>query len=402
VDRDLNFRVTARDNRAGGGGVDWDDMLVTVVGNPFFITSPSAGDNLECGMDTTIAWNVGGGSVASNVRALISNDGGMSFSELISSTPNDGNESTAVPQILTNTGRIKLEAVGNIFFDISGEFLIVDTLDPSIVAPSDLTDVECTSPEGASPALGEASATDQCDSDVTISDNAPSVFPIGMTTVTWTALDDSGNTSTAPQQVTIVDTTPPEITVPEDVTAECTSPEGTPVDIGTASASDACDDNVSIGEDAPEVFDLGNTTVTWTATDDSGNVSTDTQDVTIEDTTPPEFELSVTPDVLWPPNHELSTVRALITVSDVCDDSLTVRLVSITSNEPDNGLGDGDTVNDIQGADFGTDDREFQLRAERSGLGNGRIYTITYEVEDDSGNVTVREKTVRVPKSKKK
>jgi endo-1,4-beta-xylanase len=74
-----------------------------------------------------------------------------------------------------------------------------------------------------------------------------------------------------------------------------------------------------------------------------------------------------------------------------------VRLVSITSNEPDNGLGDGDTGGDIQGAAFGTDDREFFLRAERGGVGAGRTYTVTYSATDGSGNSTVRQAVVVVP-----
>jgi endo-1,4-beta-xylanase len=53
--------------------------------------------------------------------------------------------------------------------------------------------------------------------------------------------------------------------------------------------------------------------------------------------------------------------------------------------------------NDIQEAAFGTDDREFLLRAERSGLGNGRVYTITYQAKDASGNTTVASTQVVVP-----
>jgi hypothetical protein len=74
-----------------------------------------------------------------------------------------------------------------------------------------------------------------------------------------------------------------------------------------------------------------------------------------------------------------------------------VRLVSITSNEPDDDNGDGNTVNDIQGAAFGTADFVFQLRAERRGGGTGRIYTVTYEVEDASGNTTTTQALVTVP-----
>ena len=60
--------------------------------------------------------------------------------------------------------------------------------------------------------------------------------------------------------------------------------------------------------------------------------------------------------------------------------------MSVTSNEPDNGLGDGDTSNDISGAGLGTDDRSVQVRAERSGTGTGRVYTFVYRVTDSSGN----------------
>jgi hypothetical protein len=64
-----------------------------------------------------------------------------------------------------------------------------------------------------------------------------------------------------------------------------------------------------------------------------------------------------------------------------------------------NSHGSGHTSPDIQGTAFGTDDREFLLRAERSGTGSGRIYTITYEAEDASGNITTGTTTVSVPKS---
>jgi predicted heme/steroid binding protein len=72
-------------------------------------------------------------------------------------------------------------------------------------------------------------------------------------------------------------------------------------------------------------------------------------------------------------------------------------LLSVTSNEPDNGLGDGDKPNDIQGAEFNTSDCAFQLRAERSGGGNGRVYTVTYRATDVSGNSATAQATVTVP-----
>jgi len=81
------------------------------------------------------------------------------------------------------------------------------------------------------------------------------------------------------------------------------------------------------------------------------------------------------------------------TVSDICDASPEVTLVSITMNEGDEAKGDGHTAGDIQ---IGGDGAIY-LRAERSGSGSGRIYTITYQAVDDSGNAAVRSATVTVP-----
>ena len=106
--------------------------------------------------------------------------------------------------------------------------------------------------------------------------------------------------------------------------------------------------------------------------------------------------LSVTPSVLWPPNHKYVNVEASISVSDNFDTNPTVTLLSVTSSEPDNGKGDGNTINDI----VIVDDFNFKLRAERSGNGHGRTYTITYQVADACGNTTVDSVTVFVPLSK--
>ncbi|HEX6032792.1 MAG TPA: ExeM/NucH family extracellular endonuclease, partial [Anaerolineales bacterium] len=106
-------------------------------------------------------------------------------------------------------------------------------------------------------------------------------------------------------------------------------------------------------------------------------------------------EVSVTPNVLWPANHKYVNVTATVEVSDNFDPNPTITLVSVTSNEPDNGEDDGDTINDI----VIVDDFHFKLRAERSGVGTGRVYTITYMVTDDCGNSTTQEVTVTVPLS---
>jgi endo-1,4-beta-xylanase len=101
--------------------------------------------------------------------------------------------------------------------------------------------------------------------------------------------------------------------------------------------------------------------------------------------------------VLWPPNHKLVPVTVTVAAADVGNPSPALRLASITSNEGELANGSGHTSPDIQDAQFGTDDRQFLLRAARRGFGPGRTYTITYEAGDANGNLTTRQVTVAVP-----
>jgi hypothetical protein len=233
-----------------------------------------------------------------------------------------------------------------------------------------------------------------------LSQNPAAPYNLGNTITTLTVTDQQGITDTCSATIAVQDLENPIITAPADVTAECASAGGTAVILGSPVVNDNCSIS-TVSNNAPALFPLGSTTVTWTAIDGSGNPGTDTQTVTIEDTIPPVLTVSVTPSTIWPPNHKMVTITADITATDGCDDNVEVRLVSIVSNEADNGQGDGNTTNDIQDAEYGTDDREFKLRAERSGKGSGRVYTITYEAEDNAGNTTTRQVIVTVPKSKK-
>src|SRR5207245_5645131 len=104
--------------------------------------------------------------------------------------------------------------------------------------------------------------------------------------------------------------------------------------------------------------------------------------------------------LLGPPEHRMVDVAADVRVSDACDPGPTFALISITSNEPDDGRGDGSTVGDIQEADYGTPDTHFRLRAERSGEGGGRTYSIRYRAYDASGHATDAVTDVIVPHSR--
>jgi predicted extracellular nuclease len=117
-----------------------------------------------------------------------------------------------------------------------------------------------------------------------------------------------------------------------------------------------------------------------------------------DDIAPTFDQLSVTPESLWPVSHKYVEVTATVIVSDNFDPNPLIELISVTSNEPDDGLGDGDTPDDI----LIIDEFTFMLRAERAGVGDGRIYTITYRVTDAVGNSTTQSVTVTVPLSQTK
>ena len=276
------------------------------------------------------------------------------------------------------------------------EFDVVDTTAPALTVPAAVT-VECSGPSGQAVSIGTATATDICDANPVVTSDAPALFGLGTTTVTWTAKDASGNTATGTQTVTVIDTTPPVLTVPAAVTVECTGPAGQAVSIGAATATDICDANPVVTSDAPALFGLGTTTVTWSGKDASGNTATGTQTVTVVDTTKPSVSVSGLPGEVWPPNHGMVRLQPTLTVSDVADVSPAVTL-SVVSNEADDGLGDGDTAGDI----VVHSPTDVEVRAERSGKGNGRTYTLTWTVTDASGNAAVLTAEVTVPKSQGK
>ncbi|HZE88582.1 MAG TPA: HYR domain-containing protein, partial [Verrucomicrobiae bacterium] len=157
----------------------------------------------------------------------------------------------------------------------------LDGAAPAVTCPAAVT-VECSA-TGGTPAgdpqlagfLAGASATDDCASTPVVTNNAPPVFPLGVTTVTFTATDGSGNSGTCSSTVTVHDTVAPSIVAPPPVTAECTSPAGAMPPLGTPVVADVCDPSPIVSNDAPTSFPVGTTTVTWTATDHSANAGTD-------------------------------------------------------------------------------------------------------------------------------
>ncbi|HVF50625.1 MAG TPA: proprotein convertase P-domain-containing protein [Pyrinomonadaceae bacterium] len=236
---------------------------------------------------------------------------------------------------------------------------------------------------------------------LTTSHASGSFFPVGTTNVTATCTRGDNTTTDGTFTVTVNDTETPVISCPGNITVgndanACSAV----VNVGTPSASDNDPQFTTGGTrsdsqplNAP--YPIGTTTITWTATDRAGNSASCQQTVTVNDTQSPSVgAATATPSSMWPPNHQMVNVTVNYTTGDNCPGSNCV--LSVTSNEPVNGLGDGDTAPDW----VIIDDHHVQLRAERSGKGSGRIYTIKVTCTDAAGNATVKTTTVNVPHSK--
>jgi hypothetical protein len=210
--------------------------------------------------------------------------------------------------------------------------------------------------------------------------------------VTWLYNDGHGNISTQTQKVIVKDVTAP---VPSsgslpDVTGECAA------SIGSApTAMDNCAGMLTGTTTDPLTYTTqGTFTVHWTFSDGNGNQTAQTQTVVVRDTIAPTIQsLTASPNVLWSPNHQMVPVNISALVNDACDSSAVTKIIAVTSNEPVNGSGDGDTSPDWAV----TGNLTLNLRAERAGSGSGRVYTITVESRDASGNVSVKQVTVTVP-----
>lgn len=152
VARSLNFRMTVRDNRSGGGQNNSDNMVVTISSatGPFNVSAPNTAITWSQGSSQTVSWNVAGSNGApvncANVKISLSTDGGNNFSTVLAaSTTNDGSETVTVPNVSSTQCRIKVEAVGNIFFDISNANFTISAGGTTCNAPTGLSSSSVTS-----------------------------------------------------------------------------------------------------------------------------------------------------------------------------------------------------------------------------------------------------------------
>jgi hypothetical protein len=175
---------------------------------------------------------------------------------------------------------------------------VSDTTAPTLILPGDITE-EATSSSGAAVSYA-AGATDLVDGDLT-PDCAPvsgSTFALGTQAVDCSVTDNAGNSATGSFNVTVEDTIPPALSgIPGNVTEEATGPSGATASWIAPSAWDLVDGSVDVecasgsGLGSGDTFSLGETTVTCSATDNAGNIGSDTFTVTVQDTTAPDLSL---------------------------------------------------------------------------------------------------------------
>ncbi|MBV9211495.1 MAG: DUF5011 domain-containing protein, partial [Acidobacteria bacterium] len=277
-------------------------------------------------------------------------------------------------------------------------FTVTDATPPTITlnGPSSIT-VEChtsfTDPG--------ATAHDSCAGDfAATASGAVNVNTPGSYTVTYNASDPSGNAATpVTRTVNVVDTIAPVITIngANPMTVECHTGFTDP----GATADDTCAGSLPVTVTGTVNANVvGTYTLTYSASDGNGHTTTATRTVNVVDTTAPTLTLTGATIQLWPPNHKYVTVnltQLVASASDGCDGGVDINDVfisKVTSDELENSSGDGNTLNDIV---IASNCKSVQLRAERDGGGNGRVYTLTFKVRDASGNTTTKTATVIVP-----
>ena len=351
VNRTLNFRAVARDNRAGGGGVSCDDVVITVSGSPFRVISPNGGETLHSGCPTTVTWEVGGGSVAPTVNILVSADGGNSYTMLAPGVPNNGSAIVTLPCTNTTTARVLIQAVGNIFFDVSDADFSVTPIAPTIA---------CNVVGGP--------VNDDCERLVTFSATITDDCCIDTNDVTITIVLLTANATLGVPTASFVQTTPTTITVSGSVLVSGLT--GSPATVQVqVDAADCCGASASCVTSA-NVVDL----------------------------IPPKVTCSVAQPVLWPPNHRMVNVGLTATALDNCSGVLPVTVKVFGDEDDEESTGDGRFSPDASNIAPST----LRLRHERKGNADGRVYLVVVSATDPSGNTGFRCCTVVVPHSNNK
>ncbi|MFN8324284.1 MAG: zinc-dependent metalloprotease family protein [Flavobacteriaceae bacterium] len=406
VARTLNFRFTVRDNRASGAANNSDDMVVTVnaTAGPFSVTAPNTAVSYAGGSSQTVTWAVAGttanGVNCANVDILLSTDGGTTWSTILAATPNDGTEAVTIPNTPSTTCRIMVKGTNHIFFDVSNANFTITAGSTDTVAPTAPT-LSASGTTQTTTSLSWSGATDNVavtgydvykDGVLLGSTTSTSYAVSGLTasttySFTVKAKDAAGNVSVASNAVSVTTLAPvADTTAP---TAPTLSASGTTQTTTSLSWSGATD---NVGVTGYDVYRNGallgsttattyavtgltaSTTYTFTvrAKDAAGNISVDSNAVSVT---------TLTPDTTAPTAPTLSA-------SGTTSSSTNLSWSGATDNV-------GVTGYDVyrNGALLGSTTATTYAV---TGLTASTTYTFTVRAKDAAGNVSVDSNTVSV------
>ena len=358
-------------------------LITTIVNNPGFVFDLSID---EAGNTFYVTWN----HPSSPSHGIWKWDINTGTSSMLTTIPNGQGIGIGGSDVYvtSNNAVYKLAGVAD-----------AGNLPPEADAGPDQT-VECTSPSGTSVILDGSSSTDPDGDLLTYTWDGP----FGMTTgvnptvnmpmntsptianVTLT-VSDGTETDTDDVFITVQDTTPPAITAPDNVSVEQASSSGTSVTLGTPTVSDNCHANPTVTNDAPEVFPRGETIVSWTATDASGNFDIATQTVTVVDTTAPKVRVKLK-------KKRKSWFRVKFSATDMGDTDLTVVAllngIIVTNGQLVKLIHDDNSSDDKSSDDSSSNDNDKETF-------KGSKFTLKVTATDDSGNVGTGTDTFSFP-----
>jgi chitodextrinase len=408
VARTMNFRVTVRDNHAGGPANNSDDMIVTVnaTAGPFSVSAPNTAVSYAGGSSQTITWVVGGttanGVNCANVDILLSTDAGTTWSTLLVATPNDGTQAVTIPNTPGTTNRIMVKGTNHIFFDVSNTNFTITAGSTDIVAPTAPTLVasgttQTTTNLSWSGATDNVAVTgyDVYKDGVLLGSTASTTYAVSGLTASTTyaftvkAKDAAGNASVASNSVSVTTLAPvPDTTSP---TAPTLSASGTTLTTTNLSWTGATD---NVGVTGYNVYQgttlLGSTTTAITyavtgltastaytftvkAKDASGNISLASNAVSVT---------TLTPDTTAPTAPTLSASGTTATTTNLSWSGATDN-VAVTGYDVYKGttlLGSTTTATTYA----------------VTGLIASTAYTFTVKAKDAAANVSIASNTVSV------
>jgi hypothetical protein len=304
VARSMDFRLTVRDNAPGGGCVDEDAVSLTFANlGPFDVISFHGASAYKGGDMVSVNWTVNGTNAApincANVDILLSTDGGLTYpTVLLSGTANTGGATVSIPPgVNTEDARFMVRCSDNIFFDINENNFTVDNTPPSLACPSMFfVDLDSDCKYDLNDFTGTAIVSDNFDDNVSLTQSPlPGTLYNGpqTVTVTFTATDDAGNTSTCNFNVEVEDDTNPtilcnagmgNITVNNDP-GECGAIVSFPVTFDDNCPGASLLQTAGLASGA--FFPVGTTNNTFKVTDGSGNMASCSFSVTVIDNEPP-------------------------------------------------------------------------------------------------------------------